>query len=440
MNVHAELVPTHIHGRSVRNLKAHIRPREAGLTVTATWQRPPSVRHPKAPVIRTMPTKIAPREHAKALIDRAIRKAIFRSFSKPNLGILQYLSDIRGRSELLRPARYRGRFEYGWLDTILDGLLALYRHRREWLRPLHRWEPRESNPLPLFSSLAHHLLADYPVPPVLLSAWFRGDTWQGRQQQGWFKLAGLGTSLRAVGFPIRVTRRMAHEFAHAPAHYPVDFALRWAQVKGLGGSDNLAGVVASTRLGRAFENDDFWTSVFHLFINSVRLDPAHVDPIVEYLQDRKFEARRVIIGEDTELFLEPSRPDLTVNGRTVASLMRRVVAWQAERKEQAVRTLIRWDRSSIGEFIGQDPAGRTWTIRELLDSDEMAAEGKAMDHCVAGYTDCCVKRLSTIWSVRVEVARAASGSRRSRSTRRVGSWSRRRPGSTMSPTSRAWPS
>jgi hypothetical protein len=351
-----------------------------------------------------MSTTIAPREHAKALIDGAIRKAITRSFGKPNPGILQFLSEVRGRSVLLRPARFRGRIEDGWLDTILDGLLALYRHRREWLRPIHRWEPRESNPLPLFSSLAHHLLADYPVPPVLLSAWFLGDTWQGRQQQGWFKLAGMGKSLRRVGFPIRLTRRMAHEFAHAPAHYPVDFALRWAQVRGLGGSDNLARVVASTRLGRAFENDDFWTSVIHLLINSTRLDPAHVEPIVEYLQDRKFEARRVIIGEDTELLLEPAQPDLTVSGRTVASLMRRVDAWQAERKDQAVRTLIRWDRSSIGEFIGQDLAGRAWTIRELLDSDELAAEGKAMEHCVATYTECCARRLSTIWSVGIEVA------------------------------------
>jgi hypothetical protein len=129
-----------------------------------------------------MPVRIAPREHAKALIDRSIRKALAAQTSgKPSMGIVQFLGEVRGRSALLKPARFRGRIEDGWLDTILGGLLALYVHRREWLRPIYRWEPQETNPLPVFSSLAHHLLADYPVPPVLLSAWFLGDTWQG----GW---------------------------------------------------------------------------------------------------------------------------------------------------------------------------------------------------------------------------------------------------------------
>jgi hypothetical protein len=82
--------------------------------------------------------------------------------------------------------------------------------------------------------------------------------------------------------------------------------------------------------------------------------------------------------------------------------MRRVLEWQAERKDQGKRTLIRWARSHIGEFVGRDEAGRAWTIRELLDSDEMAAEGKAMEHCVATYTDWCARRLTSIWSVGIE--------------------------------------
>ena len=36
---------------------------------------------------------------------------------------------------------------------------------------------------------------------------------------------------------------LAHEFAHAPANFPIEFALRWAQVRGLGGSDELARAV-----------------------------------------------------------------------------------------------------------------------------------------------------------------------------------------------------
>jgi hypothetical protein len=265
--------------------------------------------------------------------------------------------------------------------------------------------PQETNPIPLFSSLSHHLLAEYPVPPVLLSAWFRGVTGKGRQQQVWFKHAGCGKSLRTAGFPIPLTRRMAHEFAHAPAHYPIDFALRWAQVRGLGGSDSLARSVAATRLGREFENGEFWISVIHPLVNSPRLDPSHVEPIVEYLHDQKFRPRRIIVGEDTEVEVGPPQPGLSIKGRTTASLVRRAVEWQAERRsEQPQRGVIRWDRSDIGEYRQEGEGGPAWTIRELLDSDELAAEGKAMEHCVANYAGCCARRLTTIWSVGMETS------------------------------------
>ena len=44
-------------------------------------------------------------------------------------------------------------------------------------------------------------------------------------------------------------------------------------------------------------------------------------------------------------------------------------------------------------------------IRELLDSDELAAE-KAMGHCVATCTERCAKGLATSWPLGVEEAGA----------------------------------
>jgi hypothetical protein len=350
-----------------------------------------------------MPAPTARREFAKGLIDLAIRKAIAATGRKPRRAFAHLLWNVQARSELLRPARSVGRIEADRAARLVLGLLALVEHRKDWLRPVESWAPQGSGPLPLFSSLAHHLLADYPVPPVLLSAWFRGTDWPARRRQGWFKHAGLGKSLRAAGFPIRLSKRMAHEFARTPAHFPIEFALRWAQVRGLGGPDELARAVAATRLGREFHHVEFWVSVIHLFINTPRLDPAHVEPVVEYLHDQKFEPRRVIIGVDTEVELDPPQPDLSIKGRTFASFLRQAAEWNARwRPDRPERRLIRWDRSSIGGYLREGEEGRAWTVRELLDSDELAAEGKAMRHCVASYTDWCVKRLTTIWSVAVE--------------------------------------
>jgi hypothetical protein len=347
-----------------------------------------------------MPASTARREFAKGTIDRAIRRALAATAGKPRRAFAGLLWVVQSRSEMLRPARYIGRTEADRVERLVLGLLALVGHRKHYLRPVETWVPQGAGPLPQFSSLAHHLLADYPVPPVLLSAWFRGTDWDARQQQGWFKHVGLGKSLRTAGLPIWLTRRMAHAFAHAPAQFPIEFALRWAQVRGLGGSDELARAVAATRLGRDFDNDEFWISVIHFLRNTIRLDPARVGPIIEYLHDQKFEAQRVIIGDDTEVYLGPAQPDLSVKGRTLASMWRQVAEWEARRRSaQPERRVIRWGRSGVGEYRTEDREGRTWEIRELLDSDALAAEGKAMKHCVATYTESCARGLSSIWSL-----------------------------------------
>lgn len=350
-----------------------------------------------------MPAPVARREFAKVVIDSAIRKVLATLGRKPRRAFDHLLGNVQTRSELLRPSRYVGRGEAGCSEQVVGGLFALVEHRKHWLRSAEAWQPSGGTAGSMFSSLAHHLLANYPVPPVLLSAWFLGTDWQARRRQGWFRHAGLGRSLRSAGFPLRLTKGMAHEFAHAPAGLPIEIALRWAQVRGLGGTGELACAVAATRLGREFDNEEFWTTVIHLFINTPRLDLGVIEPIVEYLHDQRFEFHRVVVGEDTEVYLDPPEPDLSVKGRTVASLMKRVEPWRAERRRrEARRRVLRWERSGIGEYRRRSEDGRAWSVLELLDGDGLAEEGKAMQHCVATYTGCCLRGASTIWSLGLE--------------------------------------
>jgi hypothetical protein len=350
-----------------------------------------------------MPITPSRREFAKAAIDASIRTAQDSCGRKSGRAFADLLCEVRRRSDLLRPGLYVGRAEVGCSDRIVGGLLALVGHRKGWLRPIRGWEPFGRTAVLVFSSLAHHLLAAYPAPPVLLSAWFRGTDGRARRLQGWFRHAATGGSLRTAGFPIGLTRRMAHEFAHAPDDLPIESALRWAQVRGLGGPDELARAVASTRLGRDFDHDEFWASAIRLFINAPGLDLAHVEPIVEYLHDQKFVPRAAIVGEGTEACPEPPRPDLSLKGRTAASVMRCAEEWREERRrKEARRRIIRWGPSGIRGYRLRIGDGRSWTIRELLDSDELSGEGKAMHHCVASYKGRCASGLTTIWSLGLE--------------------------------------
>jgi hypothetical protein len=44
-----------------------------------------------------------------------------------------------------------------------------------------------------------------------------------------------------------------------------------------------------TRLGKVLENEEFWESVLHFFVNHPCLDLAQVGPVVDFLQHQRFE-------------------------------------------------------------------------------------------------------------------------------------------------------
>ena len=45
---------------------------------------------------------------------------------------------------------------------------------------------------------------------------------------------------------------------------------------------------------------------------------------------------------------------------------------------------------------------KCWTIRELLSSKALVAEGRRMKHCVAIYASSCARRRCSIWTMEVE--------------------------------------
>jgi hypothetical protein len=201
---------------------------------------------------------------------------------------------------------------------------------------------------------------------------------------------------------------MAHYFMLAPDHFTVEAALRWGQVRGIGGSEELARAVSATQLGRSFENEDFWKTVIQFFVNEPTLDPVHVGPIVDYLNVQKFVPQEDFLEEGELGHPGPPQPNLTMKGRTKRSLLRQVEVWHKSLRHRPKVVPVHWKRSGIGElhFIEKDGRDqeppRTWTIQELVSSGELYREGLAMQHCVASYVRACAGRTSSIWSMRIE--------------------------------------
>ena len=224
------------------------------------------------------------------------------------------------------------------------------------------------------------------------------------RQHDWYIHLGLGESVRTLGIPMRLTRRMAHLFTQAPHDFTPIKAFRWAQVRGLGGSKELASTTAATRLGQVMENEDFWETVVQFFINQRWLEMAQVRPIVDFLHEQKF-AEREGVNLDGEFGpLPPPQPDFSLKGRTLSSLLRQIEDWRQKRDRELHHPTVTWKHSPINDFWcaeeGEEP--RIWIISELLTNRALYAEGEKMRHCVAIYSEDCMRRRTSIWSMQVE--------------------------------------
>jgi hypothetical protein len=298
--------------------------------------------------------------------------------------------------------------QFGWQvgNTFVDGLLALARHARRWIRLPSVWKAQTHNARRQFSSLARHLLAEWPVPAFMDSVWFLGNGRGAVQQQEWFLHVGSGQNIRTADLPLPYTKRMAHHFMQAPADFTVEAALRWGQIHGLGGSERLVRALIGTRLGTGFEHDHFWITVLQFFIANPMLDLAHIGPIIDYIEQQRFVSQDVFVAPGVIERRGPAQPNFTMKGRTPTSLLRQVEAWHRT-LAKTEQPKAEWPRSGIApfEFIeGAERGGnlKIWTITELLSTKALVAEGRKMKHCVATYAHSCGSGACSIWTLEVQ--------------------------------------
>jgi hypothetical protein len=354
-----------------------------------------------------MRTESRHRAAAKAFVERALRDILKQTSGQIRQALAQLIYTVRARSQLLRAERLGSTCDLADPSWIMRGLTALAHHHEQWIRPLDDWAAQGAGRYAVFASLADHLFVRYPMPAFMTDVWFAGTNARALNHQRWFLHLGRGGSIRTAGLPIHFTRAMGHHFCRAPMMLRINRALRWAQVKGLGGSDALAKAVCNTWLSYDFNHDAFWTSVIQFFVNQPRLELAQVGPIIDFLSEQKYETRQLCAGNATFQECGPPNPNLEMKGRTVKSLLRAMAVWKEQRRRETRRGFVRWRPIGISgfrlvEFEPRERTTRTWTIEELLNSHELRSEGRAMRHCVADYDSACAGRTSAIWSMRVE--------------------------------------
>ena len=143
-----------------------------------------------------------------------------------------------------------------------------------------------------FDHLVNYLLARYEVPACMHRVWLMSDVEEARRQQGWFLHVAGGQNIGTAGIPMRITKRMAHIFTGEGEwsrwNGTIIMNLRSAQVAALGGSNELRWNVQNTILTSWLENEDFWESVVHFFVNNPMLEPSYAGHIIDYIRHQKY--------------------------------------------------------------------------------------------------------------------------------------------------------
>jgi hypothetical protein len=255
-----------------------------------------------------------------------------------------------------------------------------------YVRDIKNWKRSSYNPEKQLKDLIKYCFATYEVPEFMYGAWFDNN----HKYMMWFIDLGCGLSVKNLSkVPVRLTKKGAHNFLQAPANYSIEMALRRAQALAFGNDELLAERIASTSLSRnGFRHEPFWETVIQFFMKQTMLDFNKMGEIIDYLEDT--------VNQN---------PAYSIKGRTITSLTRQSDEWHVQQAIYAVNTreLYTWEPSLNSSFIVQKKKGnevKKFRLFELCSSQQLIAEGRKMNHCVASYARSCCVKVTSIFSLR----------------------------------------
>ncbi|MCB0533498.1 MAG: PcfJ domain-containing protein [Lewinellaceae bacterium] len=275
-------------------------------------------------------------------------------------------------------------------------------------RDLNSWHaPRSRRPARVFDSLARHVFIKFPLPPALYRAVLKSTAGEGDVNYpviNWFLHVAAGDNLsRAPGLPFEFTKKAAHFLEQAPEELGITKAMRWAQVRAMGGGPELA-LAFSHALDQSFGDFEAeWSAVIRFVVRYWKDDHAERVPrIVDFVRHQRLEPLTIELS-DVKQTVEPLYPGFDIRQASEQSLLHRMQTWEAHVKAaaQAVREAP-FPRMGLEDCYQIHTAYGPVRIQRLKNIMALLKEGKLMRHCVGGYGVQCRDGYSSIWSIQME--------------------------------------
>jgi hypothetical protein len=278
----------------------------------------------------------------------------------------------------------------------------------QWIRPLSDWKPAGKGRDTMFRSLAGYLVAKYPMPALLWGAFFEQRV-EAESLLHVVEYVASGGSLfklsKEGSFRVPLTRQMCHDLLTLPGDRFIE-GVRMAQARAFGGSPALVRAWVTHRVGssiRTRRDEEFWLTVLQWFCQQTgvrqyedcptrrdcqqgMLDHQQVHPLLDYIGYRWHEDN-----------------DFSMKGRTMTALMTAMEEWHTGLTRAKALNGKTYEPSGFKplRYTLKDREGtiRSWKLQEVLTGKELAAEGRAMRHCVYSYGPSIEEKRVSIWSV-----------------------------------------
>lgn len=284
---------------------------------------------------------------------------------------------------------------------FIEAVSSLVKYKRYWIRDFEDWKIKSHNRFKQFNSLINHLFAKYEVPAFVTNAFLRGD----QNVHKLFIHIGQGYSVRKFkGLPLPMTKRVAHHFMQASEDCSIREAILWAQSIAMGANPALAQASRASLRDMSAAHLPFWQTVIQFFIDNPDLKAGQFGPVVDYIRFLKYERERLIRPGGRVEIKGPEKPNFSMKGRNPQTLLKLVEKWHQKLARRSGISQLSWspmgpNEAHYTEGLAQNRNLKVWKIIELLNGKELAAEGRALNHCVASYAQKCMRGKSSIWSM-----------------------------------------
>jgi hypothetical protein len=264
-----------------------------------------------------------------------------------------------------------------------------------WVRPLSGWTDDNSTGDEMILSLIDYLFVTYPVPGFLYWNWLTGRNLPTTKWVCWFVLLGQGANLHQAAEHFTewaIPKSFVRYLYQAPPDLTPLEACIWAEIHRLDGS-----AVEFERL-RRHENylwDPTSKNERNLRFQSFWRDTVRW--LTRHREELTDQMCQLILEWASHMFRTDQGGQFTLRHRSPRNTYEAAERFDETRKNPLN---MKW-RSQGWDWEYVDQNADVWLIRELTDGYQFQEEGRAMAHCVQGYTSRCWAGLDSIFSLTV---------------------------------------